>query len=165
MPRAGHLGGRACAAAPAARTADDAARPAAASWHGERPRFGYRRRPLRAPRATRSTTNGSRGCAGGGGCGCAATPPSAAGRPSTAPSARLRRAAPPTTWALDYQFDATSDGRRIKLLNIVDEFTREAFAVAVDRSIDADATVAVLEDLVTERCTAPEFVRMDNGPS
>ena len=47
-------------------------------------------------------------------------------------------------WALDYQFDQTTDGRTLKLLNVVDEHTREALTIAVDRRIDADATVAVL---------------------
>ena len=47
---------------------------------------------------------------------------------------------PDHMWALDYQFDQTQDGRRLKLLNIVDEHTREALGIKVDRRIDADAT-------------------------
>ena len=57
----------------------------------------------------------------------------------------------------------TADGRVIKLLNIVDEFTREALEMLVERSIDADRTVEVLERLVTDR-GAPEYLRCDNGP-
>lgn len=83
---------------------------------------------------------------------------------SSAESTPAKAAYPGHVWALDFQHDATDQGIELRFLNIVDEFTREALAIAVDRSIDADATVAVLEDLVTERCTAPEFVRMDNGP-
>ena len=41
---------------------------------------------------------------------------------------RLRATHPNDVWALDFQFDETADCRRLKLLNIVDEFTREAFA-------------------------------------
>jgi putative transposase len=67
-------------------------------------------------------------------------------------------------WALDYQFDQTQDGRRLKLLHVVDEHTREALAIEVNRRIDADATVAVLDRLVTERGAAPRFIRCDNGP-
>jgi putative transposase len=67
-------------------------------------------------------------------------------------------------WALDYQFDQTQDGRRLKLLNVVDEHTREALAIEVDRRIDADATVAVLDRLVAERGRPPRFIRCDNGP-
>ena len=51
----------------------------------------------------------------------------------------------------------------MKLLNIVDEHTREALAMDVDRSITGDDVVTVLEHLVTER-GAPLFLRMDNGP-
>ena len=66
-------------------------------------------------------------------------------------------------WAFDFQFDQTADGRALKLLNIVDEFTREALVMLVARSIDADTVVAVLERLVAER-GAPELLRCDNGP-
>ena len=83
---------------------------------------------------------------------------------STCPADRLAAEHPDHVWALDYQFDQTEDGRRLKLLNIVDEYTREALTIAVNRRIDADATVAVLDRLVAERGTAPRFIRMDNGP-
>jgi putative transposase len=49
-------------------------------------------------------------------------------------------------------------------LNIVDEYTREALAIVVDRSIDADATVTALEKIVIDRGVAPTFIRCDNGP-
>ena len=71
--------------------------------------------------------------------------------------------APDALWALDFQFDTTVDGRTLKLLNIVDEFTRECPAIVVDRSIDADKVVASLDRLLVER-GAPAFVRFDNGP-
>ena len=71
--------------------------------------------------------------------------------------------APDVVWALDFQFDQTADGRVLKLLNIVDEFTREVLAIEVDRSIDADHVVDVLDRLVAER-RAPGFVRFDHGP-
>ncbi len=59
-------------------------------------------------------------------------------------------------WAFDFQFDQTADGRAMKLLNMVDEFTRESLVMLVARSIDADTVVATLERLVAER-GAPEF--------
>lgn len=71
--------------------------------------------------------------------------------------------APDVVWALDFQYDTTVDGRTIKLLNVVDEFTREALAVVVERSIDADRVVATLDRLGTRR-GVPRFVRFDNGP-
>ncbi len=67
-------------------------------------------------------------------------------------------------WALDFQFDTTTDGRVLKLLHVVDEHTREALAIAVERRIDADHTVSVLDRIVTARGRPPELVRMDNGP-
>ena len=70
---------------------------------------------------------------------------------------------PNHTWAMDYQFDETAGGRRLKILNVTDEFTREALASRVGRSIDAGATVKVLSELVRRR-GAPAYVRCDNGP-
>ena len=70
---------------------------------------------------------------------------------------------PNVVWAMDFQFDTTADGRQIKMLNVIDEFTRECLAIEVDRSIDADHVVAVLDRLAAER-GAPVFVRFDNGP-
>jgi hypothetical protein len=52
----------------------------------------------------------------------------------------------------------------LRLLNVVDDHTREALAITVDRRIGADATVKVLDRLVAERRTAPRFLRGDNGP-
>jgi putative transposase len=83
---------------------------------------------------------------------------------STTPADRLAAEHPNHVWALDYQFDQTLDGRTLKLLNVVDEHTREALTITVDRRIDADATVAVLDRLVAERGCAPRFIRCDNGP-
>jgi putative transposase len=83
---------------------------------------------------------------------------------STVPAKRLTAQHPDHVWAIDFQFDQTADGRIIKLLHVVDEFTREALAVECRRRIDADATVVVLDRLVTERGRAPRFIRCDNGP-
>ena len=82
---------------------------------------------------------------------------------STVPAERLRAERPNHVWAFDFQFDQTADGRALKLLNIVDEFTRESLVMLVERSIDADTVVATLERLVAER-GAPELLRCDNGP-
>ena len=61
------------------------------------------------------------------------------------------------------QFDVTSEGRKLKILHVTDEFTRESLSDLVAYFIDADRTVGVLGQLVTER-GAPEFIRSDNGP-
>src|SRR4051812_13180498 len=82
---------------------------------------------------------------------------------STVPAKRLRAERPNHVWALDFQFDTTSDGRTLKLLHVVDEHTREALAIRVARSIDADHAARVLDQIVRERGVVPELVRMDNG--
>jgi putative transposase len=81
---------------------------------------------------------------------------------STVPASRLAAERSDHVWALDYQHDQTADGRVIRLLNIVDEYTREALAMHVAHSIDADTTVRVLEGLVAER-GSPTHIRCDNG--
>jgi putative transposase len=83
---------------------------------------------------------------------------------STVPAARLVAERPDRVWAIDFQFDQTADGRILKLLHVVDEFTREALAIECRRRLDADATVAVLDRIVAERGQAPLFIRCDNGP-
>ena len=83
---------------------------------------------------------------------------------STAPAERLRAERPNHVWALDFQFDQTADGRVLKLLNVVDEHTREALATVAARRINADATVVTLDQLTTARGTVPEYIRCDNGP-
>jgi putative transposase len=83
---------------------------------------------------------------------------------STTPADRLAAERPNHVWALDYQFDQTLHGRILKLLNVVDEHTREALSIEVNRRIDADTTVQVLERLTTERGAAPRFLRCDIHP-
>ncbi len=82
---------------------------------------------------------------------------------STVPAKRLRAQRPNHVWAFDFQFDQTADGWVLKLLNVVDEYTRESLVMLVERSIDSDRVVSELERLVAER-GAPEHLRMDNGP-
>ena len=75
----------------------------------------------------------------------------------------MRPIAPNVIWAMDFQFDQTSDLRTVKLLNIIDEFTRECLTIDVGRSITADDVVNRLDQLASER-GAPCYLRMDNGP-
>jgi len=70
---------------------------------------------------------------------------------------------PNVLWAFDFQFDQTSDARTLKILNGVDEFTRECLVCEPRRSITADDVVNVLDRLATTRGT-PTYVRFDNGP-
>ena len=63
-------------------------------------------------------------------------------------------------WAQDFQFDQTADGRQLKLLNVIDEYSREYLAIDVDRSINTDYIVRCLEGLAAQR-GAPVYVRFD----
>lgn len=76
---------------------------------------------------------------------------------------RLRAAHKNHVWSYDFVMDQTADGRRLKLLPIVDEFTREAHAILVDRSITAHDVVELLKYLFSVH-GEPEFIRSDNGP-
>jgi putative transposase len=75
----------------------------------------------------------------------------------------LRATHPNHVWAIDFQFDETADLRRLKMANVVDEFSRECLAIRVGRSCTADQLIDVLVGLMRER-GAPEYLRMDNGP-
>jgi putative transposase len=66
-------------------------------------------------------------------------------------------------WSYDFVLDQTRDGRRLKLLPVVDEFTRECLAIEVERRLTARDVVATLAYLFELR-GAPAFVRSDNGP-
>ncbi|MDQ3768302.1 MAG: DDE-type integrase/transposase/recombinase, partial [Actinomycetota bacterium] len=86
-------------------------------------------------------------------------------RPADQPDrSALRASGPDEVWAIDFQADMTVDGRALRLVNVVDEFTREALTMDVGRSITADETVTQLEALVAQRGRAPAFLRCDNGP-
>jgi transposase InsO family protein len=66
-------------------------------------------------------------------------------------------------WAFDFIFDRTSNGRSIKWLSVVDEFTRECVALEVSRSMSSGDVIDVLSELIAIR-GVPKHVRCDNGP-
>ncbi len=66
-------------------------------------------------------------------------------------------------WAWDFIFDRTSNGRSIKWLSIVDEYTRECLALEVGRTMTAGDVVDVLIELSHVR-GIPRHIRSDNGP-
>jgi hypothetical protein len=74
----------------------------------------------------------------------------------------LRASKANEVWAVDFQFDETADRRRIKLCNIVDEHTREALAIRVNRTCTAENVIVVIEQLAQRG--APTYLRADNGP-
>jgi putative transposase len=67
------------------------------------------------------------------------------------------------TWSVDFMSDALSSGRRFRMLNIVDDYTRECLAIEVDTSLSGARVVRVLEELKSRR-GLPQQIRSDNGP-
>ena len=67
-------------------------------------------------------------------------------------------------WAVDLQYDSTTDGRPIKILSVVDEHTRECLGGLVERSITAEVLAAELNQIAFARGGGPAVLRLDNGP-
>ena len=76
---------------------------------------------------------------------------------------RLRPERPNQVWAYDFVEDRTRDGRKFRMLNVVDEYTRECLAIRVGRQLRAADVIDVLSDLFIVR-GVPGHVRSDNGP-
>ena len=74
-----------------------------------------------------------------------------------------RATEPNQSWSTDFVSDATADGRRLRVSNVVDDFTREA-ASEVDRSITAPHMIELLERFAAERGGYPDSITCDNGP-
>src|SRR5919202_1784877 len=66
-------------------------------------------------------------------------------------------------WSYDFAMDATEDGRRLKMMPIVDEYSRQCLALEAERSISAEGVVEILDLLFSER-GEPAYIRSDNGP-
>jgi putative transposase len=66
-------------------------------------------------------------------------------------------------WAWDFVHDRTADGRALKWLSVVDEYTRECLVLEVRRGLTAAAVIGVLTE-VTRGRGMPRHVRSDNGP-
>jgi len=65
-------------------------------------------------------------------------------------------------WSYDFIFDQTANGRTIKMLTVLDLYTRECHAIEVERRITAAGVIKILQRLFADHGT-PEFVRSDNG--
>ncbi len=76
---------------------------------------------------------------------------------------RLRPQHPNHVWSYDFVEDRTHDGRKFRMLNLIDEFTHECLAIRVDRKLKAIDVIDVLSDLFILR-GVPGHIRSDNGP-
>lgn len=79
------------------------------------------------------------------------------GQPLAVPCAANER------WSLDFMQDCLADGRRIRLLNIVDDYTRECLKIEVDTSLGGVRVVRALNEIIAER-GCPQLLLSDNGP-
>lgn len=83
---------------------------------------------------------------------------------SSANSCVVKKAEYPNhVWTYDFMSDQTENGRKFKLLTVLDEFTRESLAIDVARSIRSKDVILLLEYLFILR-GLPKFIRSDNGP-
>jgi transposase InsO family protein len=76
---------------------------------------------------------------------------------------RRRALARNHVWAWDFIHDRTADGRPLKWLSVVDEYTRECVGLEVARSMSARRVTELLAEMIRER-GAPVHIRSDNGP-
>lgn len=87
-------------------------------------------------------------------------------RKKMASGVRVPLSAPTTAnerWSMDFVMDATSHGRRVRILTIVDDYTRECLAAEVDTSISGLRVARVLDRLLVLR-GKPKGITVDNGP-
>jgi len=76
---------------------------------------------------------------------------------------RLRPERRNHVWSWDFVMDRTDDGRPIKILTLIDEYTKEALAIVPARRIRSNDVIDIFADVMIER-GIPEHIRSDNGP-
>lgn len=75
---------------------------------------------------------------------------------------RLRPERKDHVWSYDFVADRTSDGKAIRMLTVLDEYTRECLSIKVDRKLKTEHVLEELSELFIER-GVPEHIRSDNG--
>ena len=76
---------------------------------------------------------------------------------------RMEAVGPNDGWSMDFMSDELCSGQRIRLLTLVDNFTRESLAIEVDTHLGGHRVTAVLQRLSAAR-SLPQSIRVDNGP-
>jgi putative transposase len=77
---------------------------------------------------------------------------------------RVTPSQPNQRWSIDFVSDALENGRKIRCLTVVDDFTRECPAIEVDTSLPGLRVIRVLERIAAERGGLPAAIVLDNGP-
>jgi len=76
----------------------------------------------------------------------------------------IKPQAPFERWSMDLMMDSTSDGRRFRILTIVDDFTCEAISCLAERSISSHVVIRELERVAEIHDKFPLSIMIDNGP-
>ena len=77
------------------------------------------------------------------------------------PQAQAMR--PNECWSADFVSDKLTDGRAIRILTVIDQFTRECVWLEADRSMNGPKVVAAMMRAIAERGSAPRSITLDNG--
>jgi putative transposase len=72
-------------------------------------------------------------------------------------------ASPNAMWSMDFMHDQLSDGRSVRLFNVIDDFNREGLRIDVDFSLPAERVIRSLNQIIEWR-GQPQSIRCDNGP-
>lgn len=83
-------------------------------------------------------------------------------RPQSTQPRDIEASRPNEVWSYDFVHDRTQYGEKLKLLVLVDEFTRECLEVRVEKRLRGRDVLETLDDVMTERGT-PKYIRSDNG--
>ena len=83
--------------------------------------------------------------------------------PERVKQALMLPSAPNQVWSIDFMSDSLVDGRKFRLLNVIDDFNRESLAIEVDTSLPSLRVIRVLDQLIAQR-GKPANIRCDNGP-
>jgi len=83
--------------------------------------------------------------------------------PARVKQALMQPDRPNLVWSLDFMSDSLWDGKKFRILNVLDDYNREVLAIDTDTSIPALRVIRVLEQLKESR-GLPEMIRTDNGP-
>jgi len=65
-------------------------------------------------------------------------------------------------WSYDFVHDRTSNGRKLRMLTVIDEYSRESLAIEVNRKLSSNNVIEVLSNLFIEK-GVPKHIRSDNG--
>jgi putative transposase len=75
---------------------------------------------------------------------------------------RLRALYPNHVWSYDFVFDRLSNGKKIRMLTVIDEFSRKCLAIKVGHNLTSDNVIDTLSDLFIKE-TITDYIRSDNG--